>query len=93
MKLLILCMGTILALTWGPAYLFGQSQPAQTPQQALAITLKQLGACQSQLGPLTGLQADVVAGVYVDWPTVKQVLEAANPTMQLDLKTHKVTSK
>lgn len=82
----------LMAYTHLAVKVFAQTPP-QTPQQALVVTLKQLGACQSQLGPLTGLQADVIAGTYLDWPTVKQQVEAANPTLVLDVKTHLVTPK
>ena len=71
----------------------GQSQQPPSIQAALTQALRQLSACQSQLGPLIGIQADMVAGTYTDWPTVKADLERTNPTLEFDLKTHLVSTK
>lgn len=69
------------------------SAQAPTAQQSIAQTLRDLAACQAQLAPGTRLQAELVAGNLVDWPTVKKSIEAANPAQVLDLSTKKLSPK
>lgn len=83
-----------LALTLGLGILKAQTAPPKVDvQAALAQSLRELGACQSRLGPLTSLQAEIVDGKYMDLQTVKRMIEAANPTLVFDLDTKLVTPK
>jgi hypothetical protein len=80
-----------IGLALGSATLVGQTQP--TMQEGLAAAVRQLGACQSELGAMRTMQADLIAGKYMDIATVKTMIEAANPKIVFDVTTHKIAPK
>ncbi len=71
---IIFAMAAVLATAQEPA-------PAKAPDlgQMLAQRTNQLGACNSELGPLQQLQAAVIAGQLVEPIRVREAFEKANP--------------
>lgn len=76
----------LVAFVFGLGLAYAAEQTGPTLPQALTAALR----CQSQFA---SMQADIVEGKLVTWEQVKKAVEDANPTLTLDVVTHKVATK
>jgi len=68
-------------------------QSAAVLRQAFTAAENKLGDCEEAIGPMRKLRTAVVNGELVDWGTVKQLIDAANPGKLFDVQTKVLKGK
>lgn len=84
----VLIAASISGLSAQTAQPSSQQNAQQSLQQVLAQKMRELAACNAQLGPLQAMQADAIDGRIVDAAQAKlsfvASFEQANPGKSLD---------